>query len=478
MQIKVIVPTSDARLAQLPWLLLGLRQQSLEPEHWSLLIVHCGAEEALEQALAEFRGRIRERLAIQTLVLAPETTPGQALEAARPRFEDDQRLLFLQPGFQPQRNLLEIHRRFHQLQAGPAVATGSSQFHPEQALTRFAMAAQLDQLLFNFFPLPVQDVLPYTACHFHNLSLPASLLPQLSPQLQSWHFCGWELGLRLWRQGLRLQGLHEARSCLVTPVDLDLALNLWLSDVRQDLGSYLLAHPFPIPGWELDWPETAALPPAAALEQMNQQLYQRLRQGQSEISIPIERGDPVEQALQAWRVLLRQLWRGKALQVLAADPRKPEQARPLCPLPWRQPDPALVLPENPQPTAALDHWRSRDGAALAALAARYPGACLETGERPSFLSALGVPFVPWQELDATRLQQTELVFLGEAPFDGLLRSFLQLEQLLPPRSLLVPGPLSLPAIAKLQRLILENYPWVELDRLGESAMLCRLGPDR
>lgn len=470
MRFTVIVPTQDHQLSQLPWLLLGLRQQALGPEHWSLLLLHCGSGEALEQALTEFRSRIRDRLQIETLVLAADTPPATALKAAQQKANGDY-LLFLQPGYQPHRNLLEIHQRFHQQQDTAALAIGSSQFHPEQAMTRFAMASQLDQLLFNFFPMPVTEVLPYTACQFHNLSLPTSLLPELNPELASWHFCGWELGLKLWRQGWRLQGLHEARTCLVAPLDLDTALARWLQDARQDLAGFLQAHPFPIPGWELDWPQTQAdLPEPAGLEQ----LHQSLRQSQYEISIPIERGDAVEQALQTWKTLLRQLWRGKALQLLLNDPRRPARQRSFYPLPWRQSPAGVSLPANPVPDAALERWRSRHGAGLATLAARYTGACVETGAHPSFLSELGVPFLPLGQLPEL---VAALVLMTDGNFDALLRSFLLLDQHMPPRGLLALGPLT-PSMRKLQRLILENYPWIELDRLEDTILLCKLGPEK
>lgn len=459
--LTVIVPTSDAQLNQLSWLLLGLRQQALEPSQWSLLLLHCGDAAALEAALAEFRARIRDRLTVQTLVLPASTTPAEALAAAEALIQD-RLLLFLQPGYQPHRSLLEVHHRFHA--GGGEIAIGSSQFHPEQALTRFAMASQIDQLLFNFFPMPVSETLPYTSFQFHNLSLPQRLLPALAPRLRSWRFAGWDAGLRLWRRGLRAQALHEARTCLTAPLNLDTALAIWLSEAGSDLADFLELHPFPLPALELDWP--AAALPVQALEQ----LHQQLRQTQAEISIPIERGDPVEQALQAWKQLLHELWRGKALALLPPDPER----EPVYPLPWRQPEAAAQpVPAEPQPTPLRLRWRERHGAGLLALARRYPQATVETGEQPSFLSAAGLPWLP---LDQAVPAATRLVLLTEGPFDALLRRFLQLETELAPRSLLLLGPLT-PALQQLQRLILDHYAWIALERNEGFALLCKLGSE-
>lgn len=467
MRITVLVPTSDESLSQLSWLLLGLRQQGLTPDQWSLLLLHRGTAAALDQALEHFRARIGQRLSIETLVLPAQTPPATALAAAKARIRAEL-VLFLQPGYQPHRALLEAHQRFHRQQDGPAIAAGSSQFHPEQALSHFAMACQMGQLLFNFFPLPVSGLLPYTSCRLHNLSMPLALLPELDPALNSWHFCGWDLGIRLWRQGHRLQGLADARSCLTAPLDLDTALTAWLADSGSDLGHFLRAHPFPIPGWELDWPRVMVDSRTLA------QLHQRLRQTQAEVSVPVERGDPVEQALQNWKLLLQVLWRGKALEQLQQDTRKPAAAG-LYPLPWQ--DPATnppALPESQQSTPALTRWRERYGASLTALAARYQGHSLEIGAQPSFLASLGLP---WQPLDAAAVPaETELVFLTEGSFDGLLRRFLQLETSLASGALLAIGPLT-PSTRRLRELILTNYAWIELDQREDLSLLCRLGPE-
>ncbi|PKL79686.1 MAG: hypothetical protein CVV27_01500 [Candidatus Melainabacteria bacterium HGW-Melainabacteria-1] len=392
------------------------------------------------------------------LVLPPQATPGETLHAlAQDSANPDELLVFLQPGFMPHRSLLELHQRFHQRAGGPAIGAGSNQFHPDQALSLFALASQQDQLLFNFFPLPLPARLGYPAFMLHNLSLPARCLPQGDPQWQSWRFCGWDLGLRLWQQGLRVSALHEARSSLTQGLDLDTALGQWLDACRQDLGRFLHKHPYPIPGWELDWPDPASQPDPRALQQ---QLAQ-LRAQQHSLCVPVERDDANDRALQAWRLQLRRHWRAAALQVLSNDPRRPELAQPLVPPPWRQ-APLIEAASSPQ-FSALARWQCLDLEACRQLAQRYYPAWHEVG--PGLLGGNPAPEA-----------QPSLLFLLDGPFDSLLRAFLAWEPQLPPRSLMVLAPLSAAPIRQLHQLIVEQYPWAELDRLAESAFLCRLAP--
>lgn len=458
MRLLVLVPSSDHNLEGLPELLLGLRQQTLETRHWQLKFVHCGSQRALTDSLQAFEHRLAGRLNFQTQILPAGTTPGAALNQALQGL-DATHLLILQPGFQPQRNLLELHWRFQQKHS-QAMVLGSNQFHPQQALSFWGMASQLEQLMFNFYPQAAQALLPYTALSLHNLSLPLELMLSCDQAFESWRFCAWDLGIRLWQQGWRFYAQPDLRTCLVRPLSLETALEQWIIACQQDLARFFLLHPFPLPGWELDWPQAQTeLPSTEQLAVLRQQLSA----SQNAFCVYVEKGDATEQALLQWRIQLAQLWRGTALRILWQSPLRPQRDS-LYPLPWRR------TFEQEQALTGLDELSPSEKLACARLAHDYRGRSLSLGVALEQTPSLG-----YQQLSPSALPEPlELVFMAEASFDQLLRAFLRLDQHLPARALLVLFPLSSPGVRELQRLILQHYAWAELESLTEVTFLCRL----
>ncbi|MBF2052191.1 MAG: hypothetical protein IGS03_01855 [Candidatus Sericytochromatia bacterium] len=428
---------SDASsLDALPFFLLGLRQQDLAPEAWELHWCHRGPAEGLQDLLQRFESQTGACLQQQLHCFPAETSMAEMLNPLYDQLQG-QALLLLDSTFQPHNSLLKQHLDFQSAQAYSALGVGSSQFHPEQALTLLGLAVQQNQLLFNFYPIEQDYQLSYTATRFHNLSLPRKAWLPIEPGFQSLRFGGWDLGLRCWRAGLRPWPLPLARSCASTLYPLDSLVLNWQNDCQQDLASFLNKHPFPMPSLKLAWPQPdLQLPDLQTLKGLKNTLAQQ----QHRYCVPIEPGDKQDQFLQQWSQQLAVLWRGLALHSL--HNQKPARLRWGFPFPWQ----GL---QNPDP-----------GSLWQVIAAHCP-------EAQSDLNKSSEP--PPHQLAAIQCP--------EGPFDLRLRQFLALTDHLQPGCLMLMHGQQQPQMQRLAALIQQAYPWFALEQWHESILLCYLGSD-
>lgn len=293
----------EKNLETLPFCLTGLRQQAVEEAELDVVILWNGTE--VQRRILSEAGQIFPFRIVQCL-----PHPGKALEMILTEVQTE-RILFWDARFLPHRDLFVQHRLAYE-RAPEAVTIGTNHLHPQQAMTLFALAAQQQQLLFNFFPVQVPES-QFSHFALHNCSLPLALLSTLTFRMKSLPFLAWDLGLQLWQKRAVFKLLSDASGAFLQPLTLSVALQAWQQACHQDLSHFLEHWSFLPPGLPPGLP-TVSLQKASVYGERAEQ--QALIQAQNEICIPVEAGDAQDLRLAEYSRSLAQVWASEGLSQL------------------------------------------------------------------------------------------------------------------------------------------------------------------
>ena len=339
---------------------------------------------------SRFPERFRWIPAAEQSTLSPAQQSWQSVCALIEQVQSE-RLLFWDTHFQMHPETVAEHLR---LPVYRGLALGSNSFHPSQALSCFALAAQHLRLFpaARFYLPGAPELAHFQDFALHNLSMSRSLWPtDWQPRCQSRLFQAWELALHF--QSQPLWALPEARAQALQPLQLETAYAEWQQACQQDAAAFCQRFKEPWPALRF-WPTAWHSERDEQLLSLAPQRLQYLSQSQHEQRVPLEPQGLYAEAFVDWEKQLLQLWQAVLAQQL--DSVSPAQqtissalSSPLALWPWElvpsSKPPASQVPDAEHFTDTLAAWFAHK---------LHTGIGLEVGGQE--LLKWGIS--PWQEL--------------------------------------------------------------------------------
>ena len=220
MKISVVIPTFNRRVA-LARTLEALRDQTIPPEAFEVLVVDDGSTDATAREVTEHQNRFPAPL---HYLYQPNRKQGAArnlgVHSAR-----GERIVFLGDDISPGRDFLSEHlSAFERWSFDPHVAViGYTTWPPSLPKTRFLQYIGEQGWQFGFSLIEEPDDVPFNFLYTSNLSLSREFFLDAGGFDEGFQEYGWEdieLSLRLKKHGMRLVYVPEARAHHFHPVSI------------------------------------------------------------------------------------------------------------------------------------------------------------------------------------------------------------------------------------------------------------------